>query len=422
MTTRFFRVIFKRTIGIQLIVLFLAILFTFLTFSFLIQGNLSKQLGKQLLGSLQTYQNLIIQEKLSPTDLCSSIKKDSRFRITVINHSGKVICDSTGNASTMDNHSNRPEVIEARRIGQGKATRFSKTLKTQMIYQGLNIEQKSIILRMAMPLTFIDVFLDKAKGATFFILVPIFMILSIVSILFGLKSDEIRRNRTEKLKVDLVANISHEVRTPLTALKGYVQVLRSFSQNLKNEQLDYLNKIEHNTERLTILFRDVLDLSNLENNQRLTFELLPVQEITEKIINSINQVYKDKNLNISYDIQLDSFEGNGKTIEQLLNNLVDNACKYTPREGNIHIHWDKHEGHAQLTVKDSGIGIPDKDRDRIFERFFRIDGSRSREMGGTGLGLAIVKHVTQRHNGRVWFESVPDTGTTFFAKFPLKQS
>jgi len=425
MKTKFLKIIFKRTIGLQLLVLLFAILFTFLIFATLTKSSFTKQTSLHLLSSLESYKGLLIQENLLPYKLCSSMPQNSNYRMTIMEANGRVLCDSSTDANLMDNHGVRPEVVEAKTSGQGMAIRFSKTLQTNMIYQTLQVKMpangQKLVLRLAMSLDFLDHFLKKARSSTFFILVPIFMILSILSIVFSLKSDEKKRRKAEKLKIDLVANISHEVRTPLTALKGYVQVLRSFSENLEKDQLEYLNKIEHNAERLTLLFRDVLDLSNLENNQRLSFEVLPVGEITENIIGSVGEVHKKKKIEISYNIELESFEGNGKTVEQLLNNLVDNAYKYTPDGGKIHINWQKVDGHAQLMVRDTGIGIPEKDRDRIFERFFRIDGSRSREMGGTGLGLAIVKHVTQRHKGRVWFDSVPDQGTTFYVQFPMKQ-
>lgn len=418
--------IFRRTIVVQLAVIFCAAFFTFLIFALLSKNSFINQTNVHLISTLESFKGLLVKERLLPKQLCSSLNENSKYRLTIVGLTGEVLCDSTVDAQSMDNHGKRAEIVGAMKTGQGMAIRFSNTLQTDMIYRALQLtlpkKNQKLIIRLAMPLDFLEHFLQKAQHSTFFILVPVFMILSIFSTIFILKSDEKRKRKEEKLKIDLVANISHEVRTPLTALKGYVQVLKSLSNNLEREQLNYLDKIEHNAERLTTLFRDVLDLSNLENNQRLSFEILSVNEITEKIISSLGEVHKKKEISVSYDTKIDHFEGNGKTIEQLLNNLVDNAFKYTAKGGKISIGWDKIDSYAQLTVKDNGIGIPEKDRNRIFERFFRIDGCRSREMGGTGLGLAIVKHVIQRHNGKVWFESVPDQGTTFYVQLPMKQS
>ncbi len=236
-----------------------------------------------------------------------------------------------------------------------------------------------------------------------------------------LSKEMAERELGERLKVDLIANISHEVRTPLTALKGYVQILRSRKNSLPPDMAEYLNKIETNTERLAVLFRDILDLSVLENNLELFFEILSIEELTDKIVTSVQQNHQNKNITVTSEIGVKEFEGDAKSIEQLLNNLVDNAHKYTPAEGRIHICWRKLDRHVLLTVADTGIGIKEEHLGRIFERFYRVDVSRSREQGGTGLGLAIVKHVVLRHNGEVWVESKPGQGTTFFVKLPLKQ-
>jgi two-component system phosphate regulon sensor histidine kinase PhoR len=223
--------------------------------------------------------------------------------------------------------------------------------------------------------------------------------------------------RLEKIRRDFVANVSHELRTPVTVIKGYAETLLSGALATNPERTcDFLEKIHRHSERLSSLVDDLLALSELESGVDRP-EPPPVQ--IGPAIDHVCALLEEKASVKGIDIQR---QGVGEAeqviadrakLEQVLLNLLDNAIKYTPEGGSIDISTVEKEGMLKVDVKDTGIGIPEKDLPRIFERFYRVDAARSREQGGTGLGLAIVKHIVQQYGGSVSVESVPGKGSTF---------
>jgi two-component system, OmpR family, phosphate regulon sensor histidine kinase PhoR len=227
----------------------------------------------------------------------------------------------------------------------------------------------------------------------------------------------------DQIREDFVANVSHEVRTPLTAMKGYVQILKEMPpENLPNSR-NILDKIERNSDRLAVLFQDILQLSVIESQGNIPKETVIAEDITKSVIANIKQSHYKKKIHINCEFHINEVWANPALLEQVLNNLVDNAFKYTCEEGKINISWDQSEDGkwAVLTLSDSGIGIPKEHHGRLFERFYRVDPARSREIGGTGLGLAIVKHIIQGHDGRITVESKLAHGTTFKVFLPAHQ-
>lgn len=231
------------------------------------------------------------------------------------------------------------------------------------------------------------------------------------------------RKTAEQLREDFVTNVSHEVRTPLTALKGYVQVLRATltDREMGPEAGQCLERIETNADRLTLLFNDILNLSVIESKRKVQKIELDTQDITSQVIANVRQTYPKKSLTITTDYRSERVYANAALLEQVLTNLLDNAFKYTPGNGSIHIEWSLEPYYYVLTVKDSGEKIPKEHHPRLFERFYRVDPSRSREQGGTGLGLAIVKHIVQKHYGTISVGHNQDRGNFFCVKFPIKE-
>ncbi len=222
--------------------------------------------------------------------------------------------------------------------------------------------------------------------------------------------------QTEKMRRDFVANVSHELRTPLTAIHGYAETLLEGA--LKDEAVvrDFIQIIFNHSQRLSLLVRDLLDLSKLEYSDGLA-ELHPINliSIIEKVIQLSDKSLKAKNIQHTY-VSPQNFpkvRAVETNIEQVVTNLLDNAIKYTPEGGNITIRAMVVDNHVQVDVEDTGIGIDSKHIPRLFERFYRVDKARSRDLGGTGLGLAIVKHIIQLHGGEVWVKSRPGKGSTF---------
>lgn len=227
----------------------------------------------------------------------------------------------------------------------------------------------------------------------------------------------------EQMRIDFVANVSHELRTPLTAIKGYTETLM-LDQEAKpgpSSEKEYLAIIARNAERLMNLMGDLLELSALESSLLLHKEPISTKEITDRVLKQLEPRFNKKNQTTELKVEALSVNADPNRVEQVLINLLDNASKYTPDGGKISVSWEldrKGGKDCFLKVQDSGPGISVEHLARLFERFYRVDKARSREQGGTGLGLAIVKHIMQRHEGAVWVESSPGSGSLFTCRFP----
>ena len=233
----------------------------------------------------------------------------------------------------------------------------------------------------------------------------------------GIFHDVTELKQAEKIRIDFVANVSHELRTPLTAIKGYTDTLSGDIRDKRFESLDqYIAVIQRNTERLMSLIEDLLDLSSLESAESPELSKHPVstREITSRVIAQLEPKRMIKNQTIDADYGAEFVQSDARRVEQVLVNLIDNAMK----GGRVQLIWEKVPNSVLLHVRDNGPGIPREYQPRLFERFFRVDKARSREMGGTGLGLAIVKHIMQRHGGSVEVKSDIGQGTEFTCEFP----
>ncbi len=240
--------------------------------------------------------------------------------------------------------------------------------------------------------------------------------------------------RLEKIRKDFVANVSHELRTPLTSIKGYVEALLDGAKDDPAASAKFLDIILKQSDRLNLIIEDLLELSKIESG-RVDFKKKPLdlRPIIDRTLSMIRPI-ADKNghrLVSSIDDTLPSVTGDEDRLVQVLTNLLDNAVKYTPAGGIItvgakllpEIGITEPGGRTiELSVSDTGIGIPEQDRPRVFERFYRVDKARSRELGGTGLGLAIVKHIVEEYGGQVWVEANQPQGSRFVVRFPVSTS
>jgi two-component system, OmpR family, phosphate regulon sensor histidine kinase PhoR len=245
----------------------------------------------------------------------------------------------------------------------------------------------------------------------------------------GIFHDVTELKQAEKIRIDFVANVSHELRTPLTAIKGYTDTLASDIHAKNFTSVDkYIEVINRNSDRLMSLIEDLLDLSSLEQSEDESevagdrelsnITAVHVRDAATRIVTQLEPRRLHKNHTIETAFHTEYVHADPRRLEQVLTNLIDNAIKYVPQGGKIRVQWQKGDHAVFLRVIDNGPGIPVKDQSRLFERFFRIDKARSREMGGTGLGLAIVKHIMQKHGGNVRVESELGKGTEFICEFP----
>jgi two-component system phosphate regulon sensor histidine kinase PhoR len=229
---------------------------------------------------------------------------------------------------------------------------------------------------------------------------------------------EIRR--LETVRSDFVANVSHELKTPLTSIKGFVETLLEGALDDKENNRNFLKIIQDHAERLNNLVEDLLSLSHLESKEiTLNKKNFNLRQQLEDVISGFKSQIKKKNIDIKNELSANiAVTADKDRIEHVFINLLDNAIKFNKERGAIQIFSQQINGGIKVIVEDSGIGIPEKDIPRIFERFYRVDKARSRELGGTGLGLSIVKHIVELHGGSVGVESTEGFGSKFWFILP----
>lgn len=228
-----------------------------------------------------------------------------------------------------------------------------------------------------------------------------------------------------RLRSEFVANVSHELKTPLTSIKGFVETLQSGALKDPENGPKFLSIIQKHTERLEHLVNDLLSLSAIESKEApLTLESIQLLSFLESVVNLFEERTQSKNHPITLKVvpNLPPILLDRVKMEHAFLNLLDNAVKFTPAGGPITVNAAKENGSVRIDINDSGIGIAEEHWPRIFERFYRVDKGRSREVGGTGLGLAIVKHIVLAHNGQVRVHSRPGQGSTFSIYLPIFSS
>jgi len=231
--------------------------------------------------------------------------------------------------------------------------------------------------------------------------------------------DVTKLRRLETMRKDFVANVSHELRTPMTSITGFIETLLDGALEDKEIAKKFLTIIHQESERLNYLISDLLDISRLESGQtELKKTMIDLEKLIEGIILVVENRLKDKKLELSKEIMAKSFIGDEGLLREVAINLLDNAIKYTPEGGKLVIGSRYVSEGVEFFVKDTGIGIPEESLPRLFERFYRVDKGRSRQMGGTGLGLSIVKHIVERHSGKVSVRSVLGEGSEFSFVIP----
>ena len=229
--------------------------------------------------------------------------------------------------------------------------------------------------------------------------------------------------RLERMRQDFVANVSHELKTPLASIKAYTETLLDWALHDEAVNVKFLKRIEEQAERLNDLILDLLSLARIESGEGFFHHgPLALAPVVAGRVDAQRDRAEAKGLSLSLDLGTTDESllilADEEAVRQILDNLIDNAVKYTPEGGSVRVSCQHADGHVVLEVADTGIGIPRDDLPRVFERFYRVDKARSRELGGTGLGLAIVKHLVQSIGGQIAVDSRVGSGTRFSVQLP----
>lgn len=374
-----------------------------------------------------------------------NIKKTSTegLRITIVKPDGTVKFDNFMDASELSNHSERPEIKEALRKGEGQDIRTSETLNKSTFYYAVLLKDGNVlriskeagnvwnIVFYAMP------FIMGMSVAILILTVVIshYLTKSIVKPIEQAAQDlehleriqtyeEIEpfiemiqaqhRNIVQNVQVrqEFTANVSHELKTPLTAISGYAELIEN-GMATEADTVRFAKEIHRNSNRLLTLINDIIRLSQLDVvENELEKESVDLSQVGQCMVDMLQFSAEKNNITVHYQGEPVVLEVNRTMMEELIYNLTDNAIRYNKPNGEVFVTIKKEEKGASITVKDTGIGITKENQERIFERFFRVDKSHSRETGGTGLGLAIVKHIIVQHKAKLEMDSEPGVGTT----------
>ncbi len=379
--------------------------------------------------------------------LHNAYDKATDVRVTLIADDGSVLYDNEADIQSLENHSERPEITMAIEKGEGERVRRSRTFGKRIYYYAVKVKDGTV-LRIAQPtgvaagmtmgvLPIAAVILIAVFAAAFYIskcltrniMEPINSIdinnISGAEIYDELKpfleciaDENEERARTEKIRREFTANVSHELKTPLTTISGYAQMITN-GMAKPDDISEFGSKIEKESERLLQLIDDIINLSRLdEQNGIEDAEIVDLSHITVETIRALEKTAKERGIQIYYSGAPTYIKGNATLIGELVYNLIDNAVKYNKENGKITVFAGERSDGAELSVKDTGIGIPEEDTERIFERFYRVDKSHSKKVGGTGLGLSIVKHICACHNAKIRVKSEVGKGTTIYVTFP----
>lgn len=436
----------KKRINLQFMMLTLVAILATITISITIFYGAFKQ---EVLQDLRMYTQLMVSTEVWDNVSDFEEMSDKRegyeeLRVTIVDSNGDVIYDNDNDTEEMSNHKERPEIAEALETGEGSAIRQSETIGESSIYYAVRLSDGKV-LRISKQVKSIQSLLASVIP----VLVVLCVILFFVCILlsgFLTKSiikpieqlaqnldnpsavtiykeltpvvDTIRKQhedilRSANMRQEFTANVSHELKTPLTSISGYSELIES-GMATNNDVVRFASEIHKNSNRLLSLINDIIRLSELDRiSDEELFEDVDIYDIALNCVNMLDIAAKKSEVSISIEGGSAHIMANRQMMEELIYNLCDNAIRYNNKGGTVDIIVREKDERVVVEVRDTGIGIPKEHQERIFERFYRVDKSRSKMTGGTGLGLAIVKHIVAIHpNAKLELESEPGKGTT----------
>lgn len=359
--------------------------------------------------------------------LVTDATENSDLRLSIITHDGNVLADSNIDPQNLENHLQREEVQEALKGNVGISQRESSSDGQTRLYVALSstYQGQEVVVRLSEPLSSIQIMTDSVKY-TALILVALGVAIAVVIALLSIKRSVTPIKALERVRTDFVANASHELKTPVAGIRLLSEAIQDAAEMNDTKTLAlFTERLDNESERLQRLVVDLLDLSRLESQEKPSSS--PRADLHSTLVTSYvthkNQA-EDKGLNITFTDKSSSTDNCYVSMEPsdaslIFDNLIENAIMYTDK-GCITISLEVHVKDILVTVEDTGIGIPQADQARIFERFYRVDKARSREVGGTGLGLSLVRHAVDRAQGTIKVKSEVKKGTRFSVILPKR--
>ena len=373
-------------------------------------------------------------------------------RITLAKPDGTILYDSEKDASDLENHKDRPEIIEAMKEGTGEVVRFSQTLSKQTFYYAVKLNDgnilrvakttDSVLSTMLSSFTLLGLLLIAILALAFFVvekqtrrLIAPINELDLEHPLEHVAYEELRPllNRVDEQNVQIAkqveelkqaemvrrefsAKVSHELKTPLMSISGYAEIMRDGLVQPQDVP-EFAGRIYDEASRLTSLVQDIIEISKLDESKNMPFEDVDLYEMTQDICQTLMLPAKKKRVTVLMEGKSVSIQGVRHVLYEMLYNLVDNAIKYNKEGGYVKVLLAREKDGVRWSVEDNGIGIAKEEQERIFERFYRVDKSHSRKTGGTGLGLSIVKHGAALHHAKIVLNSEPGKGTKIVLRF-----
>ena len=375
---------------------------------------------------------------------------DWTTRVTQIDENGDVLYDTRRDSSTLENHSGRKEIREALAEGEGEDVRMSDTVGQEMYYYALLLDDGTVLrasksmdglvrtalgnLPVMAGLAAIMLILAyfMAKWQTRRLVKPIYD-LDLEHPLDNETYDELtpfleamdRQNKEKEavsnMRKEFSANVSHELKTPLTSISGYAEIMKNGMVRPQDIPL-FSERIYKEARRLITLVEDIIKLSKLdEESVELEKQDVDLYELTREIISRLSPQASQKSIRMEVTGEPVKYFGIRQILDEMIYNVCENAIKYNNEYGRVSVWVGNTLDGPKITVSDTGIGIPEEHHERIFERFYRVDKSHSKERGGTGLGLSIVKHGALLHGAKVSVESTPGRGTRIEMQFPKER-
>lgn len=372
----------------------------------------------------------------------------AELRITWVDEDGTVIFDNDTNAAAMENHINRPEIQEAFSEGIGESIRKSDTMNMNTFYYAIRLDNGTVlrvatearsifsVLFAAFPMiagilaVIVLVCVVLANVLTRQLIAPVENLANnLENISYTPEYKEmipfvqtIRKQHEDilaaaKSRQDFTANVSHELKTPLTAISGYAELIENHMVD-RDQETHFAQEIRKNADRLVILINDIIRLSELDQSEEESgFEQLNLNTLIAERVETLQINARNSKVTLNYSGEDCILRANRDMMCELIDNLCQNAIRYNRENGTVNVRVYRQQDKTVLMVEDTGIGIPKDQQERVFERFYRVDKSRSKATGGTGLGLAIVKHIVELHDAQIQMDSEVGRGTTIWVIF-----